>query len=45
MAQSVKQLTFHLSSGLDLRIVRSSLVPGSTMGVEPTLKQNRTKVF
>ena len=32
MAQLVKWLTFHLSSGLDIRAVSSSLALGSTHG-------------
>ena len=38
MAQSVKQLTLDLSSGLDLRVMGSSSMLGSTMGMRPTLK-------
>ena len=36
VAQSVKHLTLDLSSGLDLRVLSSSLVLGSMLGVEPT---------
>ena len=35
-AQSVKHLTLNLSSGIDLRILSSSLTLGSTLGMEPT---------
>ena len=37
-AQSVEHLTLDLSSGLDLSMVSSSLVLGSTPGMESTLK-------
>ena len=43
MAQSVEHLTLDLSPGLDLRVVSSSSVLGSMLGVRPTLKQNKTK--
>jgi len=36
MAQSVKRLTLDLNSGLDVRVVSSSLVLGSTLDMEPT---------
>ena len=39
MAQSIKHLTLELSSGLDLRVVSSSLALGSIVGMEPTLKK------
>ena len=35
MAQSVKYLTFDFGSGHDLRVVSSSPVLGSMLGVEP----------
>ena len=37
VAQLVKHLTHDFSSGLDLRVVRSS----PTLGMEPTLKRGR----
>ena len=36
VAQSVKHLTLHLGSGLDLRVVNSNPMLGSMLGVEPT---------
>ena len=36
VAQWVKHLTLDLSSGLDLRVVSSSPMLGSTLGVKPT---------
>jgi len=41
VAQSVKHLTLDLSSGLDLWVMSSNPVLGSTLGVEPTLKKKR----
>ena len=41
MAQSVKHPTHDFSSGLDLRVVNSSLTLGSTLAMEPTLKINK----
>ena len=38
MAQSVKRPTLNLSSGLDLRVVSSSPMLGSVLGVKLTLK-------
>ena len=38
MAQSVEHLTLDFSPGLDLRVVSSSPVLGSKLGMEPTLK-------
>ena len=43
MAQSVKHPTLDLSSGLDLRVVSSSLELGSTLGVKPTKKKTKTE--
>ena len=39
VAQLVEHLTLVLSQGLDLRVVSSSPLLGSTLGVEPTLKK------
>lgn len=39
VVQSVKHLTLHLSSGLNLSVVSSGPVSGSTFGMEPTLKR------
>ena len=39
MAQLVKHLTLHLSLSLDLTVVSSSPTFGSTLGLEPTLKE------
>lgn len=36
MAQSVKCLTLDLSSGLNLRVMSSSPMLGSMLGVEPS---------
>ena len=41
MAQSVKQLTLDLSSGLDLRVMSSSSTLGSAMGLEPMKEKGR----
>ena len=41
VAQQVKRLTLHLSSGLHLRDVSSSPELGSTLGMEPTLKKEK----
>lgn len=41
--QLVEHLTPDFSSGHDLRVVSSSPAPGSTLGVEPTLKKKRKK--
>ena len=38
VAQSVKQVTLDLNSGLDLRVVGSSPTLGSTVGMQPTQK-------
>ena len=43
MAQSVKCQTLDLSSGLDLRVVSSSLTFGSKLGVKPTKKEEKTR--
>ena len=43
LAESVKCLTLDLSSGLDLRVVSSSPILGSALGMKPTLKQNQKK--
>ena len=43
VTQSVKRPTLDLSSGLDLKIVSSSLALGSTLGMEPTLKKEKKK--
>ena len=40
VAQSVKPPTLDLSSGLDLKVMSSSPVLGSTLGVESTLKKS-----
>ena len=37
-AQSVKRPTFDLGSGLDFRVVSSSAMMGSPLGVKPTFK-------
>lgn len=39
MAQTVKQSTLDLSSGLSFRVASSSTALGFTLGVEPTLKK------
>ena len=39
MAQSFKHLTLDLNSSLDLRVVSSSPMLGSILGVKPTLKK------
>ena len=36
LAHSVEHLTLDLSSGLDLRVVSSSPILGSTLGTKPT---------
>ena len=41
MAQSVKRPTLDLSSGLDLRVMSSSPVLGSTLSTEPFLKKKK----
>ena len=41
MAQLAKRLTLDLSSGLNLRIVNSSLASGSTLGMEPIKKKSK----
>lgn len=41
--QLVEHLTPDFSSGHDLRVVSSSPAPGSTLGVEPTLKKKEKK--
>ena len=41
MAQSAEHVTFDLSSGLDLRVVSSSPMWGSTLGVKPTSKKKK----
>ena len=38
----VEHLTLGLSSGLDLRVMSSSPALGSTLGMKPTSKQNKT---
>ena len=40
MVQSVKRPTLDLTSGLDLRVVSSSPMLVSILGMEPTLKKN-----
>jgi len=40
-ARSVKHPTLELSSGLDLRVVSSSPMLGSMLGVEPALKKKK----
>lgn len=42
MAQSVKQPTLDLSSGLELRVMSSRPTLGSVLGVKPTKKKNQT---
>ena len=39
MAQSVKCLTLNLSLGLDLKLMSSSPMLSTILGVEPTLKK------
>ena len=39
MAQSGKHLTHDVSSGLDLMVMRSSPVLGSTLAIKPALKK------
>jgi len=41
VAQSVKHLTVDLSSGPDLRVMSSSSMLGSMLGMEPTLKKKK----
>jgi len=41
VAQLVKHLTFDLSSGFDLRVMSSSPMLGSVLGVEPTKKKKK----
>ena len=43
MAQLVKHPTLDLSSDIDLRVVSSSPVVGSTLGTELTLKKKKRK--
>jgi len=43
VAQSVERPTPDLSSGLDLRVLSSDPSLGSVLGVEPTLKKQKTK--
>ena len=45
VAQSVKHLTLDLSSGLDLRVLSSSPTLGSMLGVEPTFKKKKLKMY
>ena len=45
MAQSVKHPTLDLRSGVDLRVVSSSSVLDSTLGLEPTHKQTNKRMF
>lgn len=40
MALSVKETALDLSVGLDLRVLSSGPVVGSTLGTEPTYKKN-----
>ena len=41
--QVSQHLTLDLSSGLDFRVVSSSPMLGSTLGMEPTLKKKKRK--
>ena len=43
VAQSAKHLTLDLSSDLDLRVMSSSPMLGSVLGVEPTLKKKKVQ--
>jgi len=45
VAQLVKHLTFDLSSGFDLRVMSSSPMLGSVLGVEPTKKKKKKNVY
>jgi len=45
VAQPVKHPTLDFSLGLDLGVVGSSPVLGSTLSVEPTLKKIRSRYF
>lgn len=44
MAQSVKRLILDLSSSLHLRVLGSSPMLGSTLGMEPTFLKKRLSV-